>query len=181
LEGCDRFFHTLASLSGRPVPAKYLRQRRRVQDALLDSHFFFGGKRVAIALEPDQLYSLAWWFHSTGVTVQAAVTPTKSPLLKQLPLEQAYIGDLEDLEDLASGADLLVANSKARPTAKRLNLPLYQHGFPILDRLGNGQRCTVGYRGTLNLIFELGNLFLEMDQTRSHELVHQWRRGETGE
>ncbi|WP_439343798.1 bifunctional nitrogenase iron-molybdenum cofactor biosynthesis protein NifEN [Vacuolonema iberomarrocanum] len=181
VEGCDRFFHTLSRLSNKPVPAKYLRQRRRVQDALLDSHFFFGGKRVAIALEPDQLYSLAWWFHSTGVAVQAAVTPTKSPLLKQLPLEQAYIGDLEDLEDLASGADLLVANSKARPTAKRLNLPLYQHGFPILDRLGNGQRCTVGYRGTLNLIFELGNLFLEMDQTRSHELVHQWRRGETGE
>lgn len=178
LAAVDHLFQTLTQFSGQPVPAKYQRQRRRLQDAMLDTHFYFGRKRVAIALEPDLLYNVAWWLQSTGVEVQAAVTPTKSPLLKSLPLEQVYIGDFEDFEELAAGADVLITNSKARPLARRLNIPLYLHGFPMLDHLGNGQRCTVGYRGTLQFLFDLGNLFLKVDQEHSHELVHQWRRGE---
>lgn len=177
LSAVDQFLHTLAQLSGQPVPAKYQRQRRRVQDAMLDTHFYFGRKRVALALEPDLLYNIAWWLHSTGVELQAAVTPTKSPLLKDLPLETAHIGDLEDFEDLAAGADLLITNSKARPLARRLGIPLYLHGFPMLEQLGNGHRCTVGYRGTLDLLFDIGNMLLQADEARVHDLVRQWRQG----
>jgi len=180
LGAVDEFLHTLTQLSGRPVPTKYERQRRRVQDAMLDTHFYFGRKKVAIALEPDLLYNIAWWLHSTGADIQAAVTPTKSPLLKALPTEKAYIGDLEDFEELAAGADLLITNSKARPLARRLGIPLFLHGFPMLDHLGNNHRFTVGYRGTLELLFSIGNLFLEADQERVHELVHQWRDGGGG-
>jgi nitrogenase molybdenum-cofactor synthesis protein NifE len=177
LGAVDRFLQTLSKLSGQPVPAKYQRQRHQLQDAMLDTHFYFGRKRIAIALEPDLLYNIAWWLHSTGATIQAAVTSTKSPLLKTLPLEQAYIGDFEDFEDLAAGADLLITNSKARPLARRLEIPLYLHGFPMLEQLGNGQRCTVGYRGTMKLLFDIGNLLLEADEARVHTLVHQWREG----
>lgn len=175
LAAVDQLLYTLSQLSGQPVPAKYQRQRRRVQDAMLDTHFFFGQKKVAIALEPDLLYNVAWWLHSTGVEIQAAVTPTKSPLLKTLPTETAYIGDLEDFEELAAGADLWITNSKARPIARRHGVPLYMHGFPMLDHLGNGHRCTVGYRGTLDMLFDVGNILLTADQERVHELVHQWR------
>ncbi len=177
LSAVDEFLHTLVQISGQPVPAKYLRQRRQVQDAMLDTHFFFGRKKVAIALEPDLLHSVAWWLHSTGAEIQAAVTTAPSPLLKDLPIEQVYIGDLEDLEDLAATADLWITNSKARPIARRLGVPLYRHGFPVLERLGNGHRCTVGYRGTLDILFEIGNMLLEADEERTHELVHQWREG----
>jgi nitrogenase molybdenum-cofactor synthesis protein NifE len=177
LEGVDRFLDTLSKLSGYQVPQKYQRQRRRVQDAMLDTHFYFGRKKVAIALEPDLLYNTAWWLHSTGVEIQAAVTATKSPLLKHLPTEKVYIGDFEDFEDLAAGADLWIANSKVRPVARRHGIPLYLHGFPMLDHLGNGQRCTVGYRGTLDMLFAIGNIFLKADEERVHELVHAWRDG----
>lgn len=175
LTAVDQFLDTFSQLSGQPVSAKYQRQRRRVQDAMLDTHFFFGQKRVAIALEPDLLYNVAWWLHSTGANITAAVTPTKSPLLKNLPLEQVYLGDLEDFEELAAGADLWITNSKARPSARRHDIPLYMHGFPMLDHLGNGHRCTVGYRGTLDMLFDVGNILLAADQERVHELVHQWR------
>ncbi len=178
LGAVDRFLQTLAQLSGQPVPAKYQRQRRQLQDAMLDTHFYFGRKRIAIALEPDLLYNIAWWIHSTGAEIQAAVTPIQSPLLKTLPLEKAYIGDFEDFENLAAGADLLITNSKARPLAHRLNIPLYLHGFPMLEQLGNGQRCTVGYRGTMKLLFDIGNLLLEADEARVHQLVHHWRDGQ---
>jgi len=171
----DRLIHTLSQVSGQPVPERYRRQRRQVQDAMLDTHFYFGQKRVAIALEPDLLYNIAWWLHSTGVEIQAAVTATKSSLLKALPIDQVYIGDLEDLEELAVGADLIIANSKARPLARRLGIPLYLHGFPLLDQLGNGHRCTVGYRGTLRLLFDLGNLLLQAEDDRLHTLVHTWQ------
>lgn len=177
LGAVDDFLHTLAQLSGQPVPAKYLRQRRQVQDAMLDTHFFFGRKKVAIALEPDLLHNIAWWLHSTGAEIQTAIAPTPSPLLKNLPIKQVIIGDFEDLEDLGANADLWITNSKARPIARRLGIPLYLHGFPMLEHLGNGHRCTVGYRGTLDLLFAIGNLLLEADEERTHALVHRWREG----
>ncbi len=180
LGAVDDFLDILSQISDRPVPAKYLRQRRQVQDAMLDTHFFFGRKKVAIALEPDLLHNVAWWLQSTGAELQAAVTTAPSPLLKDLPIAQTYIGDFEDLEDLAATADLWITNSKARPIARRLGIPLYLHGFPMLEHLGNGHRCTVGYRGTLDMLFAIGNLLLEADAERTHELVHRWRAGGDG-
>jgi nitrogenase molybdenum-iron protein NifN len=149
------------------VPEKYARQRRQLQDAILDTHFYFGRKRVSLALEPDLLYQVSWLLHEMGAEIHAAVTTTKSPLLEQLPLETVAIGDLEDFEDLAAGSDLLIANSQAKGTADRLKLPLYRMGYPIYDRLGNGNRCLVGYRGTMQFLFEVGNLFLEAEMSHN--------------
>jgi nitrogenase molybdenum-iron protein NifN len=53
-----------------------------------------------------------------------------------------------------------VTHSHGRQAAERLGLPLLRIGIPIFDRLGAGQQVTVGYRGTRNLIFEVGNLFM---------------------
>jgi nitrogenase molybdenum-iron protein alpha/beta subunit len=164
LDAVDNFLQGLMDLSGNQVPEKYRRQRCQLQDAMLDTHFFFGRKRVALALEPDLLYSVAWWLNSMGAEIQTAVTTTKSPLLANLPVETVTIGDLEDFEQLAVGADLLITNSNGAAIARRLHIPLYRLGFPIFDRLGNGQRCTVGYRGTIQLLFDIGNLFLEEEE-----------------
>jgi nitrogenase molybdenum-cofactor synthesis protein NifE len=87
---------------------------------------------VALALEPDLLHAVAWWLTTTGAEVQAAVTTTKSKLLKDLPIETVTIGDLEDFADLAQGADLLIANSNAKALAQELDIPLYRLGFPVL-------------------------------------------------
>ncbi|MBF2051577.1 MAG: nitrogenase iron-molybdenum cofactor biosynthesis protein NifN [Elainella sp. C42_A2020_010] len=164
LDAIDSFLEGLADLSGLPVPEHYRRQRKQLQDAMLDTHFFFGRKQVALALEPDLLWSTVHFLQSMGANVQAAVTTTKSPLLEQLPVETVTIGDLEDFEQLAIGSDLLIGNSHVATISQRLQIPLYRLGFPIFDRLGNGQRCTVGYRGVMQLLFDLGNLFLEQEE-----------------
>jgi len=177
LDATDQFLHRLSQLSQRPVPATWRHQRQQLQDALLDTHFFFGGKRVALALEPDLLHCMAWWLTTTGAVVHAAVTTTKSVVLKDLPIDTVTIGDLEDLAELAPGADVIVANSNAKDLAQRLGIPLYRLGFPIFDRLGNGRRCTIGYAGTTQLLFDLGNLFMEADEDHAHELVQGWRTG----
>jgi nitrogenase molybdenum-cofactor synthesis protein NifE len=177
LEAVDSFLQKLGEISSRPVPEQFRRQRRQLQDAILDAHFFFGRKRVALALEPDLLHNIAWWLTTTGAEVHAAVTTTKSKLLKDLPIDTVTIGDLEDFEALAQGADLLIASSSAKSLSERLGIPLYRLGFPIFDRLGNGHRCSVGYDGTTRLLFEIGNIFLDADAAHAHAQVHAWREG----
>ncbi|MEG4810704.1 nitrogenase iron-molybdenum cofactor biosynthesis protein NifN [Microcoleus sp. F8-D3] len=167
LDAVDSFLEGLADLSGLSVPDKYRRQRTQLQDAMLDTHFFFGRKQVSLAMEPDLLWSTVHFLQSMGAEVKAAVTTTKSPLLEDLPVEAVTIGDLEDFEQLAAGSDLLIGNSNTSAIARRLQIPLYRMGFPIFDRLGNGQRCTVGYRGIMQLLFDLGNLFLEQEETQA--------------
>jgi nitrogenase molybdenum-iron protein NifN len=149
------------------IPAKYSHQRRQLQDAMLDTHFYIGGKKIGLALEPDLLYQTSWLLHDMGAEIQAAVTTTKSPLLKQLPIENVTIGDLEDLEDLATDVDLIITNSHGKHLAQKLNTSLYRMGYPIVDRLGNGSRCLVGYRGTMQFLFDIGNIFLEQEEAKA--------------
>ncbi|MBD2681450.1 MULTISPECIES: nitrogenase iron-molybdenum cofactor biosynthesis protein NifN [Nostoc] len=170
LEPVDEFLQALAVLSGNSVPEKYRRQRRQLQDAMLDTHFYFGAKRVSLALEPDLLWSTVHFLQSMGAQIHAAVTTTRSPLLEKLPVKSITIGDLEDFEGLAAGSDLLIGNSNVGAIAKRLNVPLYRLGLPIYDRLGNGQFTKVGYRGTMELLYGIGNLFLEAEETRVKKL-----------
>jgi nitrogenase molybdenum-iron protein NifN len=150
----------LSQMSGVPVPRKYRRQRSQLIDAMLDGHFHFGGKKVAVAAEPDLLATLAHWLQEMGCEVQAAVTTTSSPLLERIPADEVLIGDLEDFELRAAGADLIVTHSHGRQAAERLGIPFFRIGIPIFDRLGAGHQMTVGYRGTRDLIFTVGNLFL---------------------
>jgi nitrogenase molybdenum-iron protein NifN len=60
---------------------------------------------------------------------------------------------------------LLIGNSYTAAIASRLKIPLYRQGIPIFDRLGNGQFTKVAYRGTMQLLFDIGNLFLEQEES----------------
>ncbi|TAH65816.1 MAG: nitrogenase iron-molybdenum cofactor biosynthesis protein NifN [Rhodopseudomonas palustris] len=156
----DEFLACLAKLSGRPVPQKYRRQRSQLIDAMLDGHFYFGGKSVALGAEPDMLLNIGSWLAEMGCKISAAVTSTASPVLDQVPCDEVLIGDLEDLEAKAAGCDLLVTHSHGRQAAERLAVPFHRIGLPIFDRLGAAHQLSVGYRGTRDLIFTVGNLFI---------------------
>lgn len=169
LRAMDDFVSLLSLLSGQSAPVSLRRQRSQLVDALLDAHFHFSGKKVAIASDPDLLYALATLFRGLGAKIVCAVASTKnSPLLAELPCDTVIVGDLTDLEEAAAaaGAELLVTNSHGRMGAERLGLPLFRVGFPIFDRLGVQDRCSAGYRGTRQLVYEIANLFLA--QLRPH-------------
>ena len=161
----DELMGFLSEISGVPVPKKYRRQRSQLIDAMLDGHFHFGGKRVAVAAEPDLLFAMSHWLHEMGCKIQAAITTAASPVLESVPIDEVLVGDLEDLELRSAGADLLFTHSHGRQAAERLQIPLFRIGIPVFDRLGPGQQVTVGYRGTRNLIFDVGNLLM----TNAHE------------
>ena len=171
LAASDELVAELSRISGVPVPAKYRRQRSQLQDAMLDAHFFIGGKRIVIGAEPDLLWALAMSLSELGARIVGAVTTTHSPLLELVPAAEVLIGDLEDLEKCAAGCDLMITHSHGRQAAERLNIPFHRAGLPMFDRLGAGHRVTVGYRGTRELLFEIGNIFL----AHPHESTpHSW-------
>jgi nitrogenase molybdenum-iron protein NifN len=163
LAATDAFVMALARLSGRPVPPRIRRQRSQLVDAMLDGHFHFGHKKVALGAEPDLLWAAGSFLAEMGAEVAVAVTTTHSPLLERMPCNEVLVGDLEDFERLAqaAGCDVLVTHSHGRQAAARLGRPLFRLGIPSFDRIGNAHVCHVGYRGTRAFVYALGNLFIE--------------------
>lgn len=183
LKPVDRFVTLLAELSGRPAPAHIRRRRNQLTDAMLDGHFHFGGKAVAIGAEPDLLYALSSFFAGLGAEVTAAVTTTgHSPVLGKVSAAHVRVGDLRDLEDLAGerGVDLIVTHSHGRQAAERLHVPLMRVGFPIFDRVGAQHKRTILYEGTRDLIFEVANIFQSELHQPTPEMLDPFAR-RTGE
>jgi nitrogenase molybdenum-cofactor synthesis protein NifE len=168
----DALVATLAAISGRPVPAAQRRWRSRLMDAMVDSHYQFGRKKVALALEADQLKSLSRFLAGMGCEIQAAIAATRTRGLDAIPSPLVFVGDLEDLEEAAKGADLLVANSNGRQAAARASVKAHlRAGVPVFDRLGAHLRTWAGYRGTLNLVFEVANLF-QANASEAQKVAH---------
>jgi len=154
----DTFFELLSALSGKPVPAKYERQRRILIDGVRDAHFFTGGKRVCIVLEPDHAVQQSRLLSGAGMEIALAVIPTDGPGAGKIQAARTMISDLFSIE---GKFDLLVSNSHAEETAKRLGVPLFQTGFPVYKLFGNTTRISIGYRGVLGIINEVANIFLK--------------------
>jgi nitrogenase molybdenum-cofactor synthesis protein NifE len=168
----DRFMAALSAISGRPIPEKHRRWRSRLMDAMVDSHYQFGTKKVALALESDNLKTLTGFLAGMGCEIQGALSATRTRGLDTLPGGNVFVGDLEDLETAAIGADLIVANSNGRQAANKLKIGAHlRAGLPVFDRLGAHQKVWVGYRGTLNLVFETANLF-QANAKEAQKLAH---------
>ncbi len=99
----------------------------------------------------------------------AAVSPVPAAVLKQIPAQTVKIGDLEELEKNAAAkqAELIIGNSHAAESARRLGVPLLRAGFPQYDLLGGYQRTWIGYRGMRQALFDLANLLEGQDR---HEI-----------
>jgi nitrogenase molybdenum-iron protein alpha/beta subunit len=95
------------------------------------------------------------WLAEMGAKVELAMIPTLSEAADMIEAQRIEIGDLFSVR---GDFDVLISNSHARDTAERLKVPLYQSGFPVYKVLGYPQKTMIGYRGTLAMINEVGNL-----------------------
>jgi nitrogenase molybdenum-iron protein NifN len=163
LDASDALVMQLAAVAGRDVPEGLRHWRSRLTDGLMDASGVLAGRRVALALEPDLLAGVAALLTEAGCRIVTAVTPAPAAdHLRQLPCAEVVIGDFEDAEERArdAGAELLVASSHGAAAAQRLGIPLLRLGFPVVDRLGAQQLTSVGYRGSLRLLFAVANELL---------------------
>lgn len=171
LEASDALVMRLAAVAGRQasgasevaeVPAGLRQWRSRLTDGLLDASGVLAGRRVALALEPDLLAGVAALLTEASCSIVTAVTTAPADHLRQMPCDEVVVGDFEDAEERAreAGAELLVASSHGAAAAGRLGIPLLRLGFPVVDRLGAQHLTSLGYRGSLRLLFAVANELL---------------------
>ena len=170
LDAVDELVDTLHRVTGEPVPARLERQRAQLQDAMLDSHFMLGMSRLAIAAEPDLLVALDQMLAGMGAETVAAVSPINAPVLQDMASDSVKIGDLEDVEKLASNeqAEVLITNAHGVQSAEHLGIPLLRAGFPQYDQLGGQHRVWIGYRGSRQTLFDLANIMLSLEKGEIH-------------
>ena len=139
-------------------------------DAMVDSHYAFSGKRVALALEADHLKGLP-------------VPPRDGLRDRRGALRHARAGSPPCRPRRCPSATSRTSRSRPRggPGRREPNgrqavakLGVKAHlrtGVPVFDRLGAHQKVWVGYRGTMNLVFEVANLF-QASATEAQRLAH---------
>lgn len=158
LADSDCLMQSLTEASGRPLPDKYERQRKVLVDIMRDAHFYFGGRKICMALESDLSVQTSKWLEEMGATVELAVIPTLSNAADRIRAREVRIGDLNSIR---GEYDAMISNAHAENTAKRLGIPLLEHGFPVYKTFGYTSKVTIGYRGTLTMISDMANLLMK--------------------
>jgi len=155
----DAFYKALMELKhlSKPAPS-IVRWRKRLQDALLDTHFALGGTQVVIAAEPDQILSIASSITEAGAKIKAVVSPTKSKALQKVACENIIIGDFEDVERELKEAHLLISNFHGERLCHAHHKALLVRGFPNYEQVGNNLKNDTLYEGGCYLLFEVANL-----------------------
>jgi len=155
----DKFYKSLMDLKNLSQPnASIIRWRKRLQDALLDTHFALGGTDVIIAAEPDQILSIATIINEAGANIHTVVTPSKSKSLETIDCKNIIIGDFEDVENALPNVDVLISNFHGERLTKKYKKALMLRGFPNYETIGNNFQNDTLYRGCCYLLFELANI-----------------------
>lgn len=181
LEGTDKFLGALLDLFHSDISRSIRRERGRLIDAMIDSHQYTSGRRVAIFADPS--YAVA----VTSLVLEMGMQPyvftgsrsryfhEKISQLQrkwgfQFPAESGV--DIFGLkENLAGGEiDVLIGNSHCARVARELGVPLLRMGFPVYDRVGSQRIKIAGYSGGISFVDSLTNLILESHYDDGYEI-----------
>ncbi|MBN1432210.1 MAG: nitrogenase molybdenum-iron protein subunit beta [Methanomicrobiaceae archaeon] len=165
------------------VPLSLEIERGQVIDTLLDIHFQYEGKKVAVYGDPDIVIPLTELLITMGMIPKYIITGTNGKKFEQTinsMLEEAGIegskikaeGDLFDLHQWIKeeSVDLLIGNSHGKYIARAEDIPLVRVGFPVYDRAVHPLMPITGYRGCLRLIEMISNTLLDR---RDHDALDQ--------
>lgn len=159
----DSLINQLSHISGQEVPAWIERDRSRLQDAMMDTHFTLTNARVALAGDPDWLMQWRELLADMGVQTPVVVASTGNKALSDSAFDTVKVGDLEDFEEWIDRLpenekpNLLIGNSHVAEIANRLQLPVVRSGYPLYDWNGGHTRTWIGYEGARQTLFELSN------------------------
>ena len=176
----DRLFAALETVTGQPTPEKYIEERGRLTDALVDGHKIVNLKRAVIYGEEDLIAGLAAFLSEIGILPVLCASGGKSGRLQKTiaeffpnPAEKGIrVMENADFVDIEAAAreldpDLIIGHSKGYTMSRRLKVPLVRIGFPVHDRVGGARLLHVGYRGALALFDRIANTLIERRQEDS--------------
>ena len=169
----DLFLERVEKLTGQSVSAEIKRERGILLDAMADNCTAIALKKVAVFGDPDTVRGVTRFTCELGMEPVVVGTTTASKefdreielIAKEYNCAPEIISDggLHKFEQLLiqNQADMLIGNSKGVAIAKRADIPLVRIGFPIYDRVGYQRRPIIGYNGSLWLLDNVVNAFLE--------------------
>lgn len=162
MDELDKFFLLLETQSGLPIPEKFRKQRKHLQDTFLDAHFYFHEKRAALAGDPDFIIRWAAPLEEMGVPLTA---------VSSIPCDGYPQGDLEELREMVEkgGADLFIGNSHVAELAEKLSIPVVRSGMPVYDRMGEPQSVRLGYTGLAQLYMECANALMAVRSVKVYK------------
>ena len=173
LQNTDIFVNNIAKLTNQDIPKDLQNQRGRLLDAMVDSHYYNYGRKVAIYGEPDLVVGITRFVCELGMIPAVVCTGTHDEkfirdmkiIAKDLEYDPVILsgGDLYDLHQYVKklGVELLIGNSYGARIAKAENIPLIRVGFPIYDKLGAQRISVVGYNGAIQLVDRITNTIIE--------------------
>lgn len=159
LEACDSFYGQLCELKNisQPHPS-IVRWRKRLQDALLDTHFALGSSSVVLALEPDQCLSMGHTIIEAGANIKAIVTTHRNDLLEEIECDHLLIGDFEDVKHYLEESDIVISNFHSERLARIHKKAVMVRGFPDYEGVGGQLKNDLLYEGSCYALFELANI-----------------------
>ena len=159
---------------GVEVPESLATERGQVIDTMIDTHFHYQGKTVALFGDPDIVIAMTEFLITLGMIPKYVLTGTNgkqfettvNAMLEEAGIEDAKVkaeGDLFDLHECIKEepVDLLIGNSHGKYIARAVDIPLVRIGFPIFDRAVHPLMPVTGYRGCLRIIEMISNTLLE--------------------
>ncbi len=180
VKATDIFLKEMETITGKPVPPKYVKQRWRLVDAYVDGNKYLSRKKAVVYGEEDFVAAMAGFLAEIGVIPVLCASGGKSGSFKKaleqiLPanvFDRVSIQDNMDFEQIEETAkllnpDLIVGNSKGYAMARRLKIPLVRVGFPIHDRMGGSRILHIGYKGAQQLFDTIVNSLLYARQENS--------------
>lgn len=178
IKATDALFEQLESLSGKPVPERYVKERGRLVDSYVDGHKYVFGKKAVVYGEEDFVIGLVSFLDEIGIEVVLCASGGNSGLLKKMidekikPRVPVRVHNNYDFEEIAEACkelkpDIMIGNSKGYYIARELSIPLVRLGFPIHDRLGGQRIKHLGYEGTQEMFDKIANALIEYKQENS--------------
>jgi nitrogenase molybdenum-iron protein NifN len=157
LEQTDAFVQLLSDLSGRPIPQKLLRARKRLQDTLLDTHFVLTDEAIGIAQESDAILGFSALCSEVGCQLPIAITATNSEQLPSTSVEHITVGDHSDLDPYLPTLRLVIGNTHCAEFIEP-DVPVLRAGYPCHDRYGNSDVLFAGYEGARATLNAMANI-----------------------
>ncbi|PWI33864.1 nitrogenase iron-molybdenum cofactor biosynthesis protein NifN [Vibrio albus] len=179
IESMDKLVMTLTELSGVPVPNWITRARKRLQDAMVDTHFLLTNATVSLGLEPDLAIGYASLLNSVGTKVSRVVTTVETPELRNIDAEEIFIGDLSMLLPSEEPVSAVISNTHAAHICEP-EIPVIRAGYPCHDQYGNMDVCQFGYEGSRERLFAVANSLLlnHKDEVEPHVSCYRFTPSE---
>ncbi|MCR4436573.1 MAG: nitrogenase molybdenum-iron protein subunit beta [Clostridiales bacterium] len=173
IKATDDFLMTVSKLTGREIPEEVEEERGQLVDVMVDCHYHYHGKSVALFGDPDLLIALTEFTINLGMIPKYIVTGTPGDSfeneIKEMLDAAGIEGKVKALGDLFTlhqwmkeePVDLLMGGTHGKYIARAEDVPFVRIGFPILDRSVHSYLPITGYRGAMRVIEMISNALLD--------------------